>query len=137
MQEFEVGKLRKLCFLVKKGTSDKGKNIVVPYDNLADIDRKRFFDMEKQGGELMRVMRDTTLDNGVNALVMYADMLVEVDVANRELTQKDRQNITENKAEEKEQDDFAQKEHIGHKGDAPVVRKSRGRPRGSKNKSKS
>jgi len=77
MQEFQIGKNKKLCFLVKKGTA---KNIVVPYEGLADIDLKRFMDMEKQGGELMRVMRDTTLDNGVNALVMYADMLVDVDV---------------------------------------------------------
>ena len=76
MQEFQIGSMKKLCFVVKKG---EVKNIVVPHDNLADIDLKRFFDMEKQGGELMRVMRDTTLDNGVNALVMYADMLVDVD----------------------------------------------------------
>ena len=118
MQEFEIGKLKKLCFVVKKGTA---KNIVVPYDNLADIDKKRFFDMEKQGGELMRVMRDTMLDNGVNALVMYADMLVELDVPAPK-------KVTAPEAEKTDDDTTAS-------ADKPV-RKSRGRPAGSKNKTK-
>jgi len=116
MQEFKIGALKKLCFVVKKGTA---KNIVVPYDNLADIDKKRFFDMEKQGGELMRVMRDTTLDNGVNALVMYADMLVDLDVPKVK-------KVVETKPE---------KEKVVSE-DKPV-RKGRGRPAGSKNKTKS
>lgn len=114
MQEFQIGTLKKLCFVVKKGTA---KNIVVPYDNLADIDKKRFFEMEKQGGELMRVMRDTMLDNGVNALVMYADMLVEIDVV-----------VPKKVAAEKSVDDTTAT-------DKPV-RKSRGRPPGKKNKTK-
>lgn len=117
MQEFKIGEAKKLCFLVKKGTA---KNIVVPFDSLADIDKKRFFDMEKQGGELMRVMRDTTLDNGVNALVMYADLLVDVDVPKAT-------KVTE--APTKEEETVTTTEE-----DKPV-RKGRGRPKGSKNKS--
>jgi len=116
MQEFQIGTLKKLCFVVKKGTA---KNIVVPYDNLADIDKKRFFEMEKQGGELMRVMRDTMLDNGVNALVMYADMLVELDVVAPKKVATAAENSTDDiKAADK------------------PVRKSRGRPPGKKNKPK-
>jgi len=116
MQEFKIGALKKLCFVVKKGTV---KDIVVPYDNLADIDKKRFFDMEKQGGELMRVMRDTTLDNGVNALVMYADMLVDLDVPKAK-------KVAEVKTEKKDV-----------VPDDKPSRKGRGRPAGSKNKAKS
>lgn len=76
MQEFVIKGQRKICFLVKKGTV---KDIVIPVDGLAPIDYKRLYEMEKRGGELMRVMRDTTLDNGVNALVMYKDMFREID----------------------------------------------------------
>ena len=122
MQEFQIGQHKKLCFVVKKHTTDSGKDIVVPYDNLADIDKKRFFDMEKQGGELMRVMRDTVLDNGVNALVMYADMLVEVALPKKATPAK--------KAEVK-----TVKAEVNP--DETPVRKSRGRPPGSKNKVKS
>ncbi|MBT8449168.1 MAG: hypothetical protein KJO69_05735 [Gammaproteobacteria bacterium] len=49
-------------------------------DSLADIDIKRFHNMEAEGGELMRVMRDTTLDNGMNALKMYENLLRTVQV---------------------------------------------------------
>lgn len=121
MQEFQIGKNMKLCFLIKKHTTEIGKDIVIPYDNLADIDKKRFFDMEKQGGELMRVMRDTTLDNGVNALLMYADMLVEVALPPV---------VGEKKVAEKDAPEV--KTEV-----TSPVRKSRGRPAGSKNKVKS
>ena len=120
MQEFQIGQTKKLCFLVKKHTTDVGKDIVVPYDNLADIDKKRFFDMEKQGGEMMRVMRDTTLDNGVNALVMYADMLVEVELPKQAVKKAEPEKVVKES-----------------KSDETPVRKSRGRPAGSKNKNKS
>lgn len=102
MQEFQIGNTKKLCFVVKKG---EVKNIVVPYDSLADIDLKRFFDMEKQGGELMRVMRDTTLDNGVNALVMYADMLIDVDVPVKAKPAETKQPAKEVKGEEEDEDE--------------------------------
>ena len=36
--------------------------------------------MESEGGELMRVMRDTTLDNGMNALDMYKHILRTVPI---------------------------------------------------------
>ena len=123
MQEFQIGQNKKLCFLVKRHTTDIGKDIVVPYDNLADIDKKRFFDMEKQGGEMMRVMRDTVLDNGVNALVMYADMLVEVEV---ELPKSVTKTESGNSTPKKGEDVVAE--------DKTPVRRSRGRPAGSKNK---
>lgn len=77
MKEFDIKGKRKLCFVVKSGALN---DIVVPYESLATIDLKRFMDMEKQGGDLMRVMRDTTLDNGVNALIMYEGLLQTVPV---------------------------------------------------------
>lgn len=116
--------------MVKKGSV---KNIVVPYDNLADIDKKRFFDMEKQGGELMRVMRDTTLDNGVNALVMYADMLVDVDADEPSTVKSEAPKVKKSTNE-----DETETETENEDEDEPTVtRKSAGRPKGSRNKAKS
>jgi hypothetical protein len=77
MKEFMIKGKKKLCFVLKEGELN---DIVVTYDSLAPIDLKRFYEMEGQGGDLMRVMRDTTLDNGVNALNMYEDLLVPVPV---------------------------------------------------------
>ena len=77
MQEVIINGNRRFCFMVKKGEVN---NIVVPYDGLAPIDLKRFQEMEAKGGELMRVMRDTQLDNGVNALIQYDDVMVTVPV---------------------------------------------------------
>jgi hypothetical protein len=77
MKEFVIKGKTKLCFVLKEGELN---DIVVTYDSLAPIDLKRFYEMESQGGDLMRVMRDTTLDNGVNALKMYEDLLVPVPV---------------------------------------------------------
>jgi len=77
MKEFVIKGKRKLCFIVKLGALN---DIVVTYDSLAPVDLKRFLEMEKQGGDLMRVMRDTTLDNGVNALNMYEALLITVPI---------------------------------------------------------
>jgi len=68
---------KRFCFLVKKGDAN---DIVIDYDSLASIDLKRLSGIEAQGGEMMRVMRDTVLDNGVNALVMYKDLLRTIPV---------------------------------------------------------
>jgi len=70
-----IGTKERLCFLVKKG---EVSDIVIPADILSPIDYKRLHEMEAQGGEMMRVMRDTTLDNGLNALVTYQDLLIVV-----------------------------------------------------------
>lgn len=68
MVEVEYNGKRVLSFLVKRG--DKNL-IVIPIDGLLPVDYKRLSQLEAQGGELMRVMRDTILDNGKNALAMY------------------------------------------------------------------
>jgi hypothetical protein len=67
--------VRKLCFLVKKGEVN---DIVITLDSLLGIDYTRLVDMEKQGGELMKVMRETTLPNGKNALIQYQSLMVTV-----------------------------------------------------------
>lgn len=77
MKEYMINGKKRICFLVKKGEAN---DIVVDFDSLSRIDQKRFFEMESHGGELMRVMRDTTLDNGVNALVMYKDLFRIIEV---------------------------------------------------------
>lgn len=130
MQEFLIGNEKRLCFVVKKGSA---KTIVVTYSSLANIDLKRFFDMEKQGGELMRVMRDTTLDNGVNALVMYADMLIDVPntVQPKEAKVKEVEveDIIEDDAETEDDTEEEVKEHTERKS---TERKSAGRNKAKK-----
>lgn len=75
MQEVEINGRKRLCFLVTEGDSAK---IVIPVDILAPIDYQRLRSLEARGGELMSVMRDTRLDNGMNALVQYQNLLVVV-----------------------------------------------------------
>lgn len=75
MIEVEIKGKRKLCFLVKKGEVN---DIVIPLDSLVGIDYKRLSEMESQGGDLMKTMRETTLSNGKNALVQYQTILITV-----------------------------------------------------------
>jgi len=79
MIEREINGKKRLCFLVKKG---EASDIVIPIEYLQKIDYKRLSEMEAQGGELMRTMRDTELDNGANALVTYQNLLVAVQNVN-------------------------------------------------------
>ena len=112
MIERTINGKRKLCYLLKKGEMN---DIVIPYDSLADIDVKRMHDMEAQGGELMRVMRDTVLDNGANALAQYKDLIRTVPVA---------------PAPQQEAAPAAQQESAP----AAPTKRGRGRPKGSRNK---
>jgi len=75
MIEVEVKGKREICFLVKKGEAN---DIVIPLRSLAAIDYQRLVKMEEEGGELMKTMRETVLDNGTNALVQFQHLLVTV-----------------------------------------------------------
>lgn len=75
MIEVEIKGKRELCFLVKRGEVN---DIVIPLKDIIAVDYKRLADMENEGGELMKTMRETTLDNGKNALVQYQHLLVTV-----------------------------------------------------------
>lgn len=76
MKQYKINGKDRLCYVVTKG---KAADIVIPYDNLAPVDNRRISEMESEGGELMRTMRETIIeDNGVNALVMYQNVFVEV-----------------------------------------------------------
>ena len=63
----------RLCFVLSKGDVN---HIVIPVDALAPIDYQRIKAMESKGGHLMQIMRDTTVDNGRNALELY-DSIIE------------------------------------------------------------
>jgi len=115
MIEKLVNGKKKLCFLVKNGDV---ADIVIPVDSLIGTDYKRFQNMEAQGGEMMRVMRDTTLDNGLNALVTYQDLLVIIPKDGGSV----KENVTNNITEET--------------NDVVDNKPRRGRPKGSKNKAK-
>lgn len=75
MQEVVIRGKRKLCFVLADGDVNK---LVIPYDTLAPIDYKRLIEMESKGGNMLKTMRDTVCDNGVNALKMYKGMIVVV-----------------------------------------------------------
>lgn len=76
MIEVEMKGKRRLCFLVKQG---EAANVVIPIESLTRIDYERINAMESKGGELMRTMRETTLDNGMNALVQYQNLLMVIE----------------------------------------------------------
>ena len=77
MIEVEIDGLKRYCFLVKRGEVN---NIVIPLDALLHVDYKRLQEMEAQGGELMKALRDTKLDNGLNALMVYQHLFKVVPV---------------------------------------------------------
>lgn len=51
--------------------------VYIPVKALFLVDYERFRDMEEKGGELLKTMMNTTLDNGRNALVQY-DNIIQV-----------------------------------------------------------
>lgn len=75
LKEFNVKSENQLCFLVKEGEVN---DIVLPIKYLQPVDYRRITKMEEVGGELMKVMRDTTLENGVNALIQFQHLLTPV-----------------------------------------------------------
>lgn len=75
MVEKEVKGTMRLCFMVKQGEAN---DVVIPIDYLQGIDYKRISEIEAKGGELMKAMRETSLDNGRNALDQYKDLLCVV-----------------------------------------------------------
>lgn len=124
MIEVEIEGKRKLCFLIRKGEKNY---IVIPIDGMLSIDYKRISDMESQGGDLMRVMRDTTLDNGKNALSLYQDTFKVVPIKK---PQPAKQQIQETVSQESAQS-------MDANADEQKPKRGRGRPKGSKTKKQS
>lgn len=75
MQNVMINGKPELCFLIKDGEAAK---IVIPVQSLAAVDYRRLTAIEAKGGEMMAQMRDTRLDNGMNALTQYQSLLVTV-----------------------------------------------------------
>lgn len=53
----------------------KDSLVYIPVKALFRVDYERLVELEKQGGELLKVMQKTTLDNGRNALVQYDNVI--------------------------------------------------------------
>lgn len=51
--------------------------VYIPLTSLFRIDYERLLDIEAQGGEMLKVMQRTVLDNGINALAQY-DKVIQV-----------------------------------------------------------
>ena len=75
MQEVVIKGKKRLCFVLATGETN---TIVIQYDGLTGIDYKRLVEIESRGGNMLKNMRDTICDNGVNALKMYKGMIVVV-----------------------------------------------------------
>ena len=115
LKEFTVKGKRQLSFVVKEGVA---ADIVIPLDYLQPIDYRRLVKMEEAGGELMKVMRDTKLDNGKDAIIQFQELFVTV---LKERVGKIKQHADANTLVETEAESS--------------VKRGRGRPKGSKNKS--
>lgn len=67
------GKLSRVFVL--KETDDS--LVYIPVKSLFRVDYEKLCELEKEGGELLKVLSKTTLPNGRNALVQY-DSLIQV-----------------------------------------------------------
>lgn len=67
------GKLQRV-FVLKE---TEKRLVYIPVRSLMEVDYIRLIDMEKKGGDLLKVMTETKLDNGRNALVQY-DNIIQV-----------------------------------------------------------
>lgn len=63
---------QQIAFLVKRGEEN---NVVIPHEGLRPVDYKRLKAIEERAGDMMENMRDTRLENGVNALECYQHLL--------------------------------------------------------------
>lgn len=72
MQNVMISGKPKLCFVLADGDVNK---LVIVVDTLLSIDYHRLTSIESKGGSMLRHMFETTLDNGVNALVCYKDLI--------------------------------------------------------------
>ena len=77
MVEIELNGKKEFAYLVKKGEVN---NIVLPFNRLSLIDYKRIKAIAARSGEFMTNLRETTLDNGVNALVLYSGLFISIPV---------------------------------------------------------
>lgn len=53
----------------------KDSIVYIPVKALFRVDYERLLELEKQGGELLKTMQKTTLENGRNALVQYDNVI--------------------------------------------------------------
>lgn len=72
MQKVIVDGKPELCFVLAEGTVNK---IVIPLESLLNIDYHRLLPLEKKGGNMLKLMLNTRLENGVNCLHMYKELI--------------------------------------------------------------
>ena len=120
------------CFVLK---DDIAATIVIPFKKLMPVDYQRLKAIQAKGGEMLKAMRDETLENGRNALKQYEPL---IDVIYKPSWKKDREE-REREEEEASYREAAERraaqESESEQKEAP--RRGPGRPRGSKNKKKS
>ena len=120
LKEYLHNDQMKLCFVVKEG---EAADIAIPVNSLAPVDYKRIVEMETRGGELMKVMRDTVLDNGMNALVQYQSLFITIPKPKKVVKQE-----TE-LLEERTQESGSEKEAKSEQSSVKKAKRGRGRPK--------
>jgi len=49
--------------------------VYIPVNSIQRVDYERLLEIEKRGGEMLNEMRKTKLDNGMNALTLYDEVI--------------------------------------------------------------
>lgn len=65
------GKMKKVFVL----RENEGNLVYIPLDSIQRVDYDRLLDIESRGGDMLNEMRKTKLDNGMNALAVYDDII--------------------------------------------------------------
>src|SRR5690554_4900935 len=55
--------------------------VYIPVNAIQRVDYERLLEIEKRGGEMLNEMRKTKLDNGMNALTLYDEVIQVMHVA--------------------------------------------------------
>jgi len=113
------------CFVLK---DDTAAMVVIPLRKLMPVDYQRLKAIQAKGGEMLKAMRDETLDNGRNALKQYEPLFEIVRKAEPQSEPKD-----SNTSSADPTDPVKDPDPSSNETETPKPR-GRGRPPGSRNK---
>lgn len=85
MIQVTINNTPQVAFLLARGEVN---DIIIPVQGLHPIDIIRLKKIERRAGNMMENMRDFTLENGVNALKCYQDLIRTVPSADKVVAKK-------------------------------------------------
>lgn len=84
MRLVNVNGKMKQCFVISEGETNM---IVIPIDRITAVDYKRLVELERKGGNMLKLMRDTRMSNGILAIEVYHRLFVTVPKSVKKETQ--------------------------------------------------